>query len=136
MILLLLHEDQFRNKLASYLSEHGYEVVTPQHRSDTLPLAKRKHPSLVIIDMYLMDPSPFQNLQELRNMGFDGPVLALAGPSARDKLKETIPLGLNEVISAPYDCGRIYHAIRSQLGDPPGTTGRHIEGHESDPGNQ
>lgn len=132
MILILLHEEHFRTKLSSYLTERGYQVMTPAHRQDTVPLAEQHHPSLVIIDMYLAEPSPFQNLQALRSRGFNGPVLALAGASARYKLKETLPLGLSEVISSPYDCGRIYHAIRAHLGDPHDIPGRQVEHHDSD----
>lgn len=98
MIMLITFHQELRDTLSSYLCEKGYEVAVPPHRQDVYPWAQEKNPELVLLDMYLSEPSGLEVLRELRGQGYRGKVILLAGTSVSPLISQAWRLGVDHVI--------------------------------------
>jgi len=98
MIMVVTFQDEFRVKISSFLSEKGYEVCVPPHRQDVLPLVKEKNPLVVVLDMYVAEPSAMEVLRELRRQSFSGKVVALSGTSISSLMPQAFQLGVSQVV--------------------------------------
>lgn len=98
MILIVTFHEEFREKISAFLSEKGYEVCVPPHRQDVVPLVKEKSPLVVVLDMYVAEPSGLEVLRELRAQNYSGKVVALAGTSVSSLMSEAFHLGVDQVI--------------------------------------
>lgn len=97
MIMVITFQQEFREKLCSFLVEKEYEVCVPQHRQDVSSLAKEKRPSVVVLDMYVAEPSGLEVLKELRQH-YGGKVIVLSGASISSVMPKALQLGVDQVI--------------------------------------
>ena len=98
MIMVVTFHPEFRDKIFSFLSEKGYEVCLPPHRQDVFPLLKEKNPLVIVLDMYVAEPSGLEILRELRAQNYKGKVVALAGTSVSSLMPKALQLGVDQVI--------------------------------------
>ncbi|WP_342349317.1 response regulator [uncultured Nitrospira sp.] len=98
MIMIVTFHEEFRGKISAFLSEKGYEVCIPPHRQDVVPLVKEKSPLVVVLDMYVAEPSGLEVLRELRAQNYSGKVVALAGTSVSSLMSQAFQLGVDQVI--------------------------------------
>ena len=84
-ILLVDDEEYIRRLYAEELSEEGYEVVTVATGHDLLRKINLSQPSVVILDIRLMDYDGLELLQEIRGHYHDLPVILC---TAYDTYKE------------------------------------------------
>ena len=57
MIMLVTYRPEFREQLNQILQAKGHETCIPKHRQDVMVMIKDRHPLLIILDMYLSEPS-------------------------------------------------------------------------------
>jgi DNA-binding response OmpR family regulator len=81
MIMLLTHRADLREQISKSLESKGYAVCIPPHRTDVKTETNESQPDLIVLDMYLDDPSGNTVLQNLRRDGYKGMLIALSGPS-------------------------------------------------------
>jgi Response regulator of citrate/malate metabolism len=62
---------------------------------------KESKPQLIILDLYVSDPSGTKDLQILREQGYEGSIIVLSGPSMMPVLKETYRSGIESVVQVP-----------------------------------
>jgi len=105
MIMVVTFHPEFRDKIFSFLSAKGYEVCLPPHRQDVFPLVKEKNPLVIILDMYVAEPSGLEVLRELRAQNYKGKVVALAGTSVSSLMAEAFKLGVDQVIGGIQGSG-------------------------------
>ena len=74
-ILLVDDEEYIRRLYAEELSEEGYEVVTVATGHDLLRKINLSQPSVVILDIRLVDYDGLELLQEIRSRYYDLPVI-------------------------------------------------------------
>ena len=74
-ILLVDDEEYIRRLYSEELSEEGYEVVTVATGHDLLRKINLTQPSVVILDIRLMDYDGLELLQEIRSRYHDLPVI-------------------------------------------------------------
>ena len=84
-ILLVDDEEYIRRLYAEELSEEGYEVVTVATGHDLLRKINLSRPSVVILDIRLIDYDGLELLQEIRSRYHDLPVILC---TAYDTYKE------------------------------------------------
>lgn len=84
-ILLVDDEEHVRRLYAEELSEEGYEVVTVATGHDLLRKIGLSQPSVVILDIRLLDYDGLELLQEIRSQYHDLPVILC---TAYDTYKE------------------------------------------------
>lgn len=58
-LLLMVEDLELRDLLTGDLEQAGYSLVVPERGSDVLPLARQHKPDLVLLDVMLRDPPPF-----------------------------------------------------------------------------
>ncbi len=98
MIMVVTSKEEFRNKICSFLEGKGYMLCIPPHRQDMLPLVKEKNPLVIVLDMYVSEPSGLKVLRELRAQNYKGKVIALAGTSVSSLISEVWHFGVEQVI--------------------------------------
>ena len=74
-ILLVDDEEYIRRLYAEELSDEGYEVVTVATGHDLLRKINLSQPSVVILDIRLVDYDGLELLQEIRSRYYDLPVI-------------------------------------------------------------
>jgi DNA-binding response OmpR family regulator len=87
MIMLITHQSELREQISKSLGETGQTVAIPPHREDMLTTLKNTNPDLIVLDLYVSDPSGAQDWKMLRDHGFQGGIIILAGPSMISVLK-------------------------------------------------
>jgi CheY-like chemotaxis protein len=105
MIMVVTFQQEFRDKISSFLTDKGYEVCVPPHRQDVVPLMKEKNPLVIVLDMYVAEPGGLEVLRELRAQNFRGKVVALAGTSVSTLMSQAFQLGVDQVIGGFQSMG-------------------------------
>jgi DNA-binding NarL/FixJ family response regulator len=105
MIMVVTFQQEFRDKISSFLTDKGYEVCVPPHRQDVVPLMKAKNPLVIVLDMYVAEPGGLEVLRELRAQNFRGKVVALAGTSVSTLMSQAFRLGVDQVIGGFQSMG-------------------------------
>ncbi|RMH37323.1 MAG: response regulator [Nitrospirae bacterium] len=121
MIMIITHDNQRREQLQSYFERKGYKVLVPPHRQDALALMKEASPIVVILDLYVSEPSGLELLRQFRHEGYRGKVVALAGPSSHQQLRTAYNLGIDQIvgleqaIDGKLDSEQVESAIRTAI---------------------
>ena len=97
--------------MRSLLREFGFEAVTAESGPDALAEARKRRPSVVLIDKNMPGMTGDEVIRALRNEpGFDGlPILILSGE--RVSSPELKALGADGAVLKPFDV----HALIAQL---------------------
>ena len=117
MIMLLTHRADLREQIAKSLEAKGHAVCIPPHRADVKAETNESQPDLIVLDMYLDDPAGNTVLQNLRQDGYKGMVIALSGPSQSAGVEGAHGLGLHRILKLPvhvagaYDLGELETAV-------------------------
>ena len=121
MIMLLTHRTDLRGQIAKSLEAKGHAVCVSPHRTDVKTEMIESHPNLVVLDMCLDNPAGSLVLQNLRDDGYNGSVIALSGPSQVPSVGASHSLGLHRVLKLPaqvagsYDLGELEAAVETSL---------------------
>ena len=121
MIMVLTHRSDLRDQLHEVLQASGYSVTIPSHREERLSMLIECRPELIVLDLYVSDPSGTEELRELRDHGYRGTIIALSGSSMRPVLKEAYASGITSVVPIParvkgrYLLGELEAAIRTRM---------------------
>ena len=119
MIMVLTHRSDLRKQLNEVLQASGYSVAIPSHREERLSMLIECRPVLIVLDLYVSDPSGTEELKELRDHGYRGNIILLSGSSMMPVLKEAYASGIARIIQIParvkgrYLLGELQAAIRS-----------------------
>ena len=73
-------------------------------------------PSVILLDLYLKNPSGLEILRRIRIEGYQGKVILLSGMSVRTEMPEAFSLRVDYVVSGPLALGELDCAIHSVLG--------------------
>lgn len=121
MIMLLTHRSEIREELNASLHARGYETCVPAHRDEVRAAMADRYPDLIVLDLYLAQPSGAEVLRRLRQDGYQGKVIVLSGESMVSVLHDMQCLGLDKVVHVPaqvgdcYDFGELMIAIETAL---------------------
>lgn len=121
MIMLVTFQEELRDQLVTSLGSKGYKVCVPPQRKDVLPMAKEQQPLVVLLDMYVSNPSGLDVLQQLRAQGYKGKVVLLGGRSIPSRISEALRFGVDQVVGGPQwidesiNLGQIETAIQTVL---------------------
>ncbi|GAC1397823.1 MAG: hypothetical protein NVSMB52_11410 [Chloroflexota bacterium] len=121
MILLVTHRQELREQLNTTLQARGHQTCVSMHRQDVVGMMKSYRPRLIVLDLYVAEPSGVAVLETFRSHGYVGRVVMLSGPSMMSVLDEVCPSGVDAVVRIPekiaghYDCGELIVAIEMSL---------------------
>ncbi len=109
MIMVVTFQQEFRDRICSFLKEKGYAVCVPPHRQDVIPWMQEHKPVVVLLDMYVAEPNGLEVLKDLRSKNYSGKVVALAGLSVSSLMSEALRLGVDQVIGGFQGSGGFLH---------------------------
>jgi len=101
MIMIIAHQEKLRDDLSIFLRGRHFEVQTAPHRQDVSSMVKNLNPAVLVLDMYVAEPSGLNLLRQLRTEGFRGKVVALTGTSMSPLVPEAYRLGVDQVVGFP-----------------------------------
>ena len=112
MLLIATVDPILSNHLHHTLTEKGDPFLLLGEGEDIVDSVFRHHPSLVILDLYLVHPSGIEILRQLRAEGYTGKVVALGGPSVLTLTPEATHLGALQIVGRPFNASQILGALR------------------------
>src|SRR5687768_15863696 len=121
MIMLLTHRSEIRERLNESIQGKGHQTCVPAHRDDVMAALNDRQPDVIVLDLYLTQPSGAEVLRRLRHDGYQGRVIVLSGESMMSVLHDVQSLGLDKVVHIParigerFDFGELMVAIETAL---------------------
>lgn len=116
-IMVLTHRADLRAQIANSLETRGHQICIPDHQTDATAKTKESHPDLVVLDMYLDNPSGARVLSDLRHDGYEGAVIAMSGASKVVSVEHS--RRLHRIVQLPvqigtrFDLGELESAVDS-----------------------
>ncbi len=97
-VMVVTHDHRRRQEVSEFLRRKGYEVQVPRSRHDVVPMMQKDQPEVVILDMYVANPSGLELLRQIRGVGYAGRIVALAGQSLRSVQRDALSWGVSQVV--------------------------------------
>ncbi len=113
--MVVTFQEDYRSQICTYLMGRGYEVCVPPHRQDVVSWAKKNNPLVVVLDMYVAEPSGLEVLRDLRSHNYQGKVVALAGMSLSSLMPQAFQLGVDQVLGGFQANGGTLHLEQVEL---------------------
>jgi ActR/RegA family two-component response regulator len=117
MLLIATIDPILRKNLQETLTEKGDPFLLLDEGEDIIDAVFRHNPSLVVVDLYLTDPSGLEILRQLREKGFSGKVVVLGGQSTQNLTPEASRLGAVQIVGRPFNANQVLGAVRVASGD-------------------
>lgn len=127
MLLIATIDPILRSNLHHTLMEKGEPFLLLAEGENIIDLVLRHQPSLVILDLYLSNPSGIEILRQLRAEGFMGKVVVLGGQSTQSLAPEATRLRALQIVGRPFNASQVLGAIRiahGTLDDNPKLSGQ------------
>lgn len=102
--------------LRRILEERGESFLILKEGANIVQSVIKQNPSLLILDLYLTNPSGIEILRQLRILGFPGKVVVLGGQSVQTLAPEACRLGAFQIVGRPFNPNQILCAARVASG--------------------
>lgn len=105
MFSVLVCEDDknIRRLMSEYLIRSGYTVTECENGAEALESFGQSHVDLLITDVMMPYMDGFELVRELREAGFDTPVLMITARGAMEDKKTGFGCGADDYIVKPFD---------------------------------
>jgi DNA-binding response OmpR family regulator len=114
-ILVVEDTPSYAEALERTLALEGHQVILARRAQEALVRARADTPDLVVLDLGLPDRDGYYVLQELRNRGFDAPVLILSARSLEADKVEGFRLGADDYVTKPFGALELLARISALL---------------------
>lgn len=117
MIYLVEDEASLAEAILASLRHLGYELHWFQRADAALEMLLEKPATLAIIDINLLDgeEAGFALVREIRELGFDMPVLMLTARDAVEDRIQGLDVGADDYLAKPFDLSELHARIRALL---------------------
>lgn len=126
MVRLLVVEDQLSllRSLRQGLEEEGYSVTTASNGVDGYRCARSGPVDAMVLDLMLPDRDGLSVLRELRQNGFEQPVLIITARDAVEDRIRGLDSGADDYVVKPFAFAELLARLRALLrrGQPPAGT--------------
>lgn len=102
-VLVCEDEKNIRRLMAEYLVRGGYTVTECEDGAEALERFGQNHVDLLITDVMMPSVDGFELVRELREAGFDTPVLMITARGAMEDKKTGFGCGADDYIVKPFD---------------------------------
>lgn len=105
MFSVLVCEDDknIRRLMTEYLIGDGYTVIECRDGAEAIDSFGRNHIDLLITDIMMPETDGFELVRELRDAGFDTPVLMITARGAMEDKKAGFGCGADDYMVKPFD---------------------------------
>ncbi|MBU1227871.1 MAG: response regulator transcription factor [Actinobacteria bacterium] len=135
-ILIADDETELREMLKAYLEAEGFSVIEASTGPDTVEVARRESPDLVVLDIGMPGLDGFEVLQLLRSRS-DVPVIMLTARSEETDRIVGLTAGADDYVTKPFSprelSARIKAVLRRGRRDDPGDETLEYPGLSIDP---
>jgi DNA-binding response OmpR family regulator len=112
MFLVATVDSTLRRDLKKFSEKKGQLCLIFTEGMDIVETVLERQPSLVILDLYLTNPSGLEILRRLRTAGYQGKVVVLGGQSTQTLAPEAFRLGALQIVGRPFTPDQIMGAAR------------------------
>lgn len=120
-VLLVEDSDRLRTSVEQALTNSGYSVTCEQDGREALWRARNQSFDVMILDIMLPGLDGFQILEQLREEGYDTPVLCLTARDTIDDRVKGLQKGADDYLVKPFELrellARIHALCRRRLSD-------------------
>ncbi|RMG33025.1 MAG: PAS domain S-box protein [Planctomycetota bacterium] len=114
-ILIVEDGEANRNLLKLVLQEAGAHVVTAANGRDGVELAGTRRFDLVLMDIRMPVMDGYAATRQLRERGFDRPIIALTAHSLREDRERCLTAGCTDFVTKPIDFEKLLAAVAKAL---------------------
>jgi DNA-binding response OmpR family regulator len=112
-ILVVDDEAHIRMLYSEELAEDGYEVVTAENGQNLLEKIEAEKPSVVVLDIKMVDYNGLDLLQDIRNKFYDLPIILC---SAYDTFKDDMKsIAADHYVVKSFDLTELKSRIKEAL---------------------
>lgn len=117
MTKILIIEDQkdMVEGLTFNLESQGYEVCAAYDGQEGLSAAEREKPDLIVLDIMLPKKDGFKVCRELRDKGFDVPILILTARGKESDKVLGLEIGADDYLTKPFSLLEFLARIKALL---------------------
>jgi two-component system alkaline phosphatase synthesis response regulator PhoP len=114
-ILIIEDEADLARGLALNLRAEGYQVDTASTGDAGLDRALRERPDLVLLDVMLPGVSGFDVCRDLRQHGFDAPIVMLTARAEEMDRVVGLEIGADDYVTKPFGIRELLARVRVRL---------------------
>ena len=114
-ILVTDDERAIRNTLKEILEFEGYEVSTADSGVSALKIITERPIDLMFLDIKMQGMDGLETLKELRERGYEFPVVMISGHGTIEIAVEATKVGAFDFLEKPPDLNRLLLAVRNTL---------------------
>lgn len=116
-VLLVDDVAELRQLFSRMLTDHGIKVICAENGAVALQQLQQHQVHLILLDMHMPVKDGPSTLKELRDLGYQQPVLALTADVLQEKHREMQQAGCQQVLTKPLTETALLQAIDLYLQD-------------------
>jgi len=114
-VLIIDDEASIRQTLAGALSDEGYRPLLAPNALQGIEIAKKQHPDVILLDIWMPEMDGLTALNEMRQQGIQTPVIIMSGHGNVETAVKATKLGAFDFVEKPVELDRILVLIRNAL---------------------
>jgi two-component system, NtrC family, response regulator AtoC len=115
VVLVADDEEPILDLLCDILEPEGAVVHTARSGREALEIIEAEEPDVAILDVRMPPPDGLTVLSELRERGFDLPVLIITAQDSSTMTIEAMQRGAYDYLGKPFDPDEILHSVQRAL---------------------
>ena len=116
-VLIVDDEQEITEIVETFLTEHGFQVLTENNPGLAVDKAKNYKPHVILLDIMMPGMDGYticQNLKEIPEF-YDVPVIFLTGKDKADDMGRSFKSGGDMFIKKPFSCERLLEIVNIVL---------------------
>ncbi|MEZ4672113.1 MAG: response regulator [Anaerolineae bacterium] len=115
MKILHIEDDMNSARLVEmYVTSTHHEIVTVYNVHEAISVMESDRPDLILLDLVLNGQRDgFSLVRDLRQQGFDLPIIAVTALSTRQDLRECNDVGIDHVLVKPFTIKQLAQVIQT-----------------------
>lgn len=105
MVLIVDDVEPFARMCRKTLEMNGINAEFATSGFDALTMIELERPRLMVVDLGLPDMDGVQFVRRARELGFEGPVIAVSGAVGLFDMEKLAPAGFVEILTKPFRTG-------------------------------
>lgn len=102
------------------LQNSGYRILTTQNGDEVITLCREEQPDLVLMDLNMPTLDGFEITRQLRQAGFDRPIVALTASESDEDRSKARRAGCDDYVLKTLDMADLEKTIDSYIAEAGG----------------